>query len=265
VGTGISFDPRPTARYKRRVNSPRSWGAVDLLALACVVGLLSVAGCVEPQSGNTSKLWCVAADPQLFKVLDDMEDDDGAPCDDNGSWSVTGSGSLSPSVGRLKDLAELEGDDLMARRPSLRGVYLTGTTDAGSSASLLLSLNSIDLTPFQEIQFWARSDSGQLDVRVNVATAATTDPAAGGTCDAALGRCGNHFGDPAMIADSWSPTAGLYSTPLEGIEQQKDMGQIVPDKDLAHTLGLEFRVSGVDGAATQFGLWIDDIQLKRRL
>ena len=155
--------------------------------------LLSSAGCVEPQSGNTAKGWCRPTDPLLYEIVDDMEDGDGKTCDKSGSWSVIGWGTLTPRAGALTDAAPLQGSDLTARGPSLRAIQLSGTTNAGGSASLFLSLDGLDLTSYEEIQFWARSHSGNLELRVNVATAASTDAAQGGSCDPGLGLCGDHY------------------------------------------------------------------------
>lgn len=224
--------------------------------------MLSSAGCVQPQSGNTTKGWCRPTDSLLYEVVDDMEDGDGKTCDRSGAWSVIGSGTLTPRAGVLTEAAPLEGSDLTARSPSLRAVELSGTIDAGESASLFLSLNGLDLTRYEEIQFWARSHSGNLELRVNVATAASTDAARGGSCDPGLGPCGDHYGDsPFEISESWGAAGNPNSIALAGISQV-GFGQKVP-RDFSQTLGLEFRVTAPVEAGATFGLWIDDIQLKR--
>lgn len=224
------------------------------VALLASVGALGVAGCVEPDSPVT-RTWCVDPEPQSFVVVDDMEDGDGSSCA-AGRWSVRGGGALDPTPGPLGGTVDLEG-----RAPSLRALHLGGTTEAGGYASLFLALAPTDLTPFQEIQFWARSETGVISVRVNVATVATTDAAEGGGCDSAAGACGDHFGDNAQIADAWGDRGNPNSIALAALTQT-GVGQAAP-KDLSQTVGLEFRVAGVGMAATNFGLWVDDIRLKK--
>jgi hypothetical protein len=224
--------------------------------------LLSSVGCVEPRSGETAKSWCLPTDPLLYDVVDDMEDGDGKTCDKSGAWSVTGSGTLMPRPGALAEAADLPGDDLHARRGSVRAMHLQGTTDAGGSASLFLSLNWLDLSPYEEIQFWARSDSGTLQLRVNVATSATTETVQGGSCDPGLGACGDHYGDsPFEITEPWGAAGNPNSIALAGIAQA-GFGQVVP-RDFTQTMGIEFRVTAPAAAATTFGFWIDDVQVKR--
>lgn len=219
-------------------------------------------GCVEPQSGNTAQGWCRPTDPLLYEIVDDMEDGDGKTCDRSGFWSVIGSGTVTPQVGVVTEAAPLQGTDLTARSPSLRAIQLSGTINAGGSASLFLSLNGLDLTPYEEIQFWARSHSGNLALRVNVATAASTEAAQGGSCDPGLGPCGDHYGDsPFEISESWGAAGNPNSIALAGISQV-GFGQQVP-RDFSHTLGVEFRVTAPEAVGATFGFWIDDIQLKR--
>lgn len=222
-----------------------------MLTVTCCLGVL---GCVEPES-RTTRTWCVDPEPQSFEMLDDMEDGDGLSCQ-RGQWSVRAAGVVTPLAGTV----DLTGADLSARKPSLRALHLTGATDAGGSASLFVAL-SRDLSTFQEIQFWARSDSGSIEVRVNVATAATTDAAQGGDCDPGAGACGDHFGDLALITDTWGDQGNPNSIAL-GALMQTGAGQAVT-KDLSQPVGLEFRVGGAGMPAMNFGLWVDDIRLKK--
>jgi hypothetical protein len=223
--------------------------------------LLAGSGCVEPQSTGSTR-WCKAADPALIEVIDDMEDGDGAACNNAGNWWVKGAGDLRPGAGKLGRAADLEGDDLMARRPSVRAMHAAGTLDAGGTASLFLALNRKDLSPYMEIQCWARSDGEALTLRVNVTTAATTDSAEGGTCDPGQGGCGDHFGDGAFqVTGVWGSSGLPNSVALTGITQD-GAGQKVP-RDFSKTMGIEFRVEAPADAPKEFGFWIDDVQVKR--
>lgn len=229
-----------------------------MLAVTCCLGSLGALGCVEPES-RTTRTWCVDPEPGSFEMLDDMEDSDGLSCH-RGQWSVGGGGALTPGAGPLVGTADLNGADLSARKPSLRALHLGGTTPAGGSASLFLVLTD-DLSIYQEIQFWARSETGNIPVRVNVATTATTDLANGGDCDPEAVVCDDHYGDVALITDTWGDQGNPNSIAL-GALMQTGSGQAVA-KDLSHTLGLEFRVGGAGMPATGFGLWVDDIRLKK--
>jgi hypothetical protein len=230
--------------------------------MAGVMLSLLTSGCVEPQSGITVSHWCKPSGSGSL-VIDDMEDGDAVTCDKKGRWSVMGEGMLRPAAGPLALAADLEGDDLTARAPSVRAVHLSGTLAAGESASLFLALSRQNLTGYDEIQFWARSDGGTLELRVNVLIPATTDPAQGGSCDSGGGACGNHYGEPQFeVTERWG-SSGLPNSIalLVGGIEQPDPAHTVP-RDFGETLGVEFRVSAPVDAAQGFGLWIDDIQLK---
>ena len=223
---------------------------------------MSAAGCVDPQSGAVTRGWCKAVDTQAVLVLDDMEDGDGAACEKKGRWSVRGMGVLRPTVGPLGEAANLEGDDLVKRAPSVRAMHLSAELEAGGWISLFLALDSENLSQFVEIQVWGRSDAGDLTLRANVATVATTEIAQGGTCDPGLGACGDHFGEPSFeLSETWGATGNPNSIALMGITQV-GFGQAVP-RDFTQTLGIEFRFTGpADAATPTFGFWIDDVQVK---
>jgi hypothetical protein len=212
-------------------------------ALVVVVGL----GCAQPQSGLFAAGWCApkpeAAAP--FVALDDMEDGDDVPCNHAaGRWTIQGSGTISSPVGGVVEPTELDATDLAVRTDSLRALHVAGTLEAGGFVQLALPLAYYDLSGFQEIDFWARSDSAaqlQLDIAV------TTDVAQQG------------YQTGATITSTWGEAPRPNSVALDALFNGTTP---VAAGDLAAATSITFTyVSSVSGA---FGFWLDDIKLKRR-
>jgi Carbohydrate binding domain (family 11) len=209
--------------------------------LVCGPLVLAAVGCMDPQSGIFAEGWCKTADPQTLQMVDDMEDGDGIPCSKMGTWYVAGGGSLTPPAGNILKAADLPA----ARDRSFRAQHLTGSVEAGGSAVLGVRLGGVDLTGFQEIQFWARAEGGNLEIRVAVETPSTSGD-------------GDHFGDVATVFTEWGVQGVPNSIALTALT--KGTGQVITPDDLRSSLAIEFQLVG---ESPSFGFWIDDIQLKR--
>lgn len=224
--------------------------AIRVAALAALA--FAAGACTTPQSGSFADHWCKTTGDATLQLLDDMEDGDGKACQNQGSWSVTkgeGGGETTPSPGPILKSDDLSEADLTARGVGLRALHLTGTGfQEGEWAALRIDLADGDLSPYDEIQFWARSDAPGLEVRVAVAT----DTTAGSD---------THWGIPVTVTQQWGDGQGKpFSFPLIG---EGDMMVPEAQKDLAHSQALEFQVHASAGVPS-FGFWIDDIVLKRR-
>ncbi|MEA2699493.1 MAG: hypothetical protein QOI66_3764 [Myxococcales bacterium] len=220
--------------------------------VAVAAASLSGGACTKPQSGLFAAIWCSTDAGANVQVLDDMEDDDGKACAGQGAWSVVkgdGSGQTTPPQGSIMKTADLLDVDL-AVRPGRRALHLEGTGFGdGETAALRLDLADGDLTPYIEVQFWARSDTAAaLDFRVAVPTETTAD------------NGGVYWGLPVTVTQKWGDGEGkAFSFPLQGTGDT-----MVPDdqKDLDHALGLEFQVRA-NADTSSFGVWIDDVVLIR--
>jgi hypothetical protein len=229
----------------------RSW-ALAVLAAALAPGL----ACTDPQSGIFQSAWCrvTGAEAELTVVLDDMEDGDGKPCGGQGSWSLAkdpNSGETTPAEGTIAKTEDLPPDDLVLRGASVRALHVSGRNFAdGGWAILRLDIPAAhrDLTPYKEVQFWARADSpGALTIRAAVVTAVT----AGGSA---------HWGSSITLTDKWGDNGdNPISFPLIG---EGDGVVSDGDKDLGQSLALEIQFTASPAVAA-FGFWIDDIVLKR--
>lgn len=223
-------------------------------SLLCGGFLLVALGCTSPQSGLFEKEWCqpLPKGTTAYQMIDDLEDGDGVPCSKSGKWSVLGPGATTPPAGDVKSVAELFGDDLTARTPSLRALHLEGTLDPGGYASFVVPLANPDLRSFKELTFWSRTDGGTLHLRVTVATESITDP--------------DYFGDTPEITMEWGVNSGggniVPNSIAFGALQTRAGRQAVTD-DFAASKAVEFKLDSADNpGVSSFGFWVDDVQLK---
>ena len=213
-------------------------------ALAFAAGGL---GCTSPQSGLFEATWC-APKPEAgapFVMLDDMEDGDDVPCNQNaGEWMIQSNGTITSPPSSVVTPTDLAGVDLTTRAGSLRALHVAGTLEAGGFVQLALPLGYYDLSGFQEADFWARSDnSAQLQINVAV----TTEAAPQG------------YQTGATIYPAWGESGRPNNVALDALFSG---GTAVAAGDLASSVAITFTyVSPVSGP---FGLWLDDVQLKRR-
>jgi len=241
----------PPISERRRTGSAAKWA----LRLGGLMALVA-GGCTDPQSGIYAKAWChpTAAEAQTFVMLDDMEDGDSTPCTGGGSWMVDGTGDFTPEkTGGPATPTALPAADQAARAPSFRAQYLHGTLAPGGYGRIILPLPAAlaDLRPFQQLEFWARSDAGQVTVRVGLFTASAPD---------------GDFGDDVLIQPFWGDdgkNTNPSSAALTAFTRSDGATTVTPD-DLATSTAMQFLFSSdKNGGATSFGFWIDDIQLKR--
>jgi hypothetical protein len=221
--------------------------------IGLTTALLSAAslGCTEPQSGLLTKTWC---QPQAAGtvLLDDMEDGDSAPCEPKaGQWMVYSNGDVMPTSGQAAVPVDLlDGDPARSRMfPSFRAQYLHGSLAPGGWANLVLPLAIHDLNGYREIDFWAHSDSPTLTIRVSVVTDTVTDD--------------DYFGGDVTIRQTWGEQGSINNAPIVGAALTKsDMTTSATPADLAAATAIAFQFAPPEGAS-QFGFWIDDVQLKQ--
>jgi hypothetical protein len=223
------------------------------LTIGLATGLLSAAvlGCTEPQTGLLTNAWCL---PQAAGtvMLDDMEDGDTSPCEPKaGHWMVYSNGNVEPAAGQAAVPVELMATDPARSRatPSFRAQYLHGSLAPGGWANLVLPLAIHDLNGYREIDFWAHSDTPTLHLRVSVVTGTVTDD--------------DYFGGDVDIFQAWGDHGNINNIPIVGAALTKSDGVTAATaEDLASATAIAFQFSPPEGA-TQFGFWIDDVQLKQ--
>lgn len=239
----------------RFASDARTVRALGLAALLLGLG----AGCTQPQSGIFQSHWCHPndADQQPYVMLDDMEDGDAAPCAGISDWAVSGSPDFGPVGdtvpetvgGRPLPVVLLDADqaaldplfEAVGFGPTTRAHHLHGTIAAGGYGSLVLP-PAIDLSAFQELDFWARTDGGAATLTIGLFT-----------------NDGRYFSEKVTIQAAWES----YSAPLLGGLFAAD-GTPVTAADLATAAQLEFRFQGdINGNPASFGFWLDDVVVKR--
>jgi hypothetical protein len=227
------------------VPSLSSFKVALVSVLASGLGL----GCTEPQSGLLTKTWCL---PQAAGtvLLDDLEDGDAAPCEPkSGHWMVYADGNVIPGAGEEAAPVELPATDAARSRaiPSFRAQYLHGTLAPGGWANLVLPLSIPDLTPYKEIDFWAHSDSPALSIRVSVVTDTVTDD--------------DFFGGGVDITQAWGDHGSINNIAISNGAITRSDGTPATAADLSAATAIAFQFAPPEGAS-QFGFWIDDVQLK---
>ena len=71
---------------------------------------------------------------------------------------------------------------------------------------------------------------------------------------------GDYFSGDVDISGAWGASVAPYSLPLLGYLKRFD-GQIVTKTDLQLCTSIVFQLTASN--ASEFGFWIDDVQLKR--
>lgn len=228
----------------------------------CLFALLALGAgaCTGPQSGIYAQRWChpAAADNLPYVMLDDMEDGDSVPCSRVGNWTIDGTADFTPTgdtapeqLGGPALPVVLSADDQATLDPmfeanalgeTFRAHHLHGTIAPGGYGSLVLPLAPVDLSGFPELDFWARSDVAADTILVGLFTVD-----------------GRYFSESVTIQPGW----GYYSAPLLGALLGAD-GTAATAADLAMSAKIDFRfLADVNGDRSTFGLWLDDIVLKR--
>jgi len=244
----VRDDGRVLVLSCERIVSPVRWKALVVLAALA-------AGCVEPQSGSHAASWCGTSG--AYTLLDDFEDGDVVPCEKvvtHGTWStwVDADGSGAAVVQAPSVPTDLSAEDMAVRPGSTRAQHLAATLGPAGVAKLVVTFDPVDLSLYSEIDFFARSDGSRPQISVAVVTASAV--------------AADYFMDATVtISPQWGEggnSSNVNNVALYGL--YKGDGTLVSAADLATSSGLEFRLSGaVEGAGT-LGLWIDDVQLKRK-
>jgi len=223
--------------------------------IRALVSLFCFLGCVEPQSGSHAASWCGTSG--AYTLLDDFEDGDAVPCEKvvkNGAWStwVDADGSGAAVTQARAVPSDLSAEDMAVRPGSTRAQHLTATLGPAGVARLVVTFDPVDLSAYSEIDFFARSDGNRPQISVAVVTASATDAA--------------YFMDSTVtISPQWGEggnSSNVNNVALYGL--YKVDGTLVSAGDLAASSGIEFQLSGVVEGAGPVGLWIDDVQLKRK-
>jgi hypothetical protein len=185
-------------------------------------------------------------------MLDDLEDGDSAPCEPKaGHWMVYADGNVVPASDQQATPVELPDADPARTRanPSFRAQYLHGSLAPGGWANLVLPLAVSDLTPYKEIDFWAHSDSPSLNIRVSVVTATVTD--------------NDYFGGGVDITQTWGDHGSINNIAISnGALTKSDLTTAATPADLSVATAIAFQFAPPAGSS-QFGFWIDDVQLKQ--
>lgn len=246
-----------------------------VFASTALASLLLATACTEPQSGIYASQWCK---PQL--TIDDMEDGDGALCDDRGTWAVSShDATIDLPGGALGATPYLMDIVPSTQKTSLRGILFSGsgfvdlTGNLRPWAVLAAELNPgavVNLNDYTTIRVRARALVRVVELRVEAITAATTE--SGGTaCDDSYP---DHWGRTTWLpANEWTVVEIAVAT----LRQQACAGAR-PDRaaDLSQTRGFGFRYAPffIDGQLTPppemkprnagedgYSVWIDDVQL----
>lgn len=126
-------------------------------------------------------------------------------------------------------------------------------------AGMILLLNpeapdGVDLSSYSALRFWAKVDSATSPkLRLALATEQTNALDFDGTCDPALGACGNHFGYNLTVAvGEWRQ----YTVWFDQLRQETWSSQMFPAAAFYAATGIVFQVGTGD-----FDYSIDDVEL----
>lgn len=175
-------------------------------------------------------------------MLDDMEDGDAFPCDRTAKqWTLDDSGKNNGNEPPPLLPSKIPSEIAVSRDiPSLRAMHLAAASRLGNLVVLTLPLAGRDLTPYEEIAFWARSDNpGTFPMAVALM------PRSSGLA---------YYDTDIMVTNEWG---GPFVFRIR--EAKNGLGATLSAAEVAAPYAVAFNF-----VTSDTGVWIDDVHLRRK-
>lgn len=217
-------------------------------------GALSFAACASSPGANISAE-CKYPTDNLLSDFEDGSNGIAKSAGRSGGWYVYNDGS--------KDSVQdpPAGGSVSAKGPGACNSDHSLTTSghgftdwgAGIGTDLTSTKTPYDLSKYQGLRFWAKSDP-PLPVRVKIPDVQSTPPAQGGTCqDSPTSQCNDNFGTEVTLTADWA----RYEVTWESLKQE-GWGQKFNALQKTQALAVQMQM-GKAVAAGNFQIWVDQI------